>query len=120
MGHYCPQCLPHNRGFDSFYGYLTGAEDYYKKTFCIPLVPNQRPAACGYDFYSNTDRDPSANGTYSTFQFRDAANKGERENSILIPRYFAALGTVFRFLSKLDYRKNSIEQSIFTLRMKLT
>jgi len=36
------------------------------------LVPNQRPAACGYDFYNNTDRDPEANGTYSTYQFRDA------------------------------------------------
>ena len=96
LGHYCPQCLPQQRGFDSFYGYLTGmvaknkinfdyflseflptqivgAEDYYKKTFCIPLVPNQRPAACGYDFYSNTTRDPEANGTYSTYQFRDAS-----------------------------------------------
>ena len=74
MGHYCPQCLPQNRGFDSFYGYLTGAEDYYKKTFCIPIVPNVHPAACGYDFYQNTTRDYAANGTYSTYQFRDAAN----------------------------------------------
>jgi hypothetical protein len=68
LGHYCPQCLPNNRGFDTFRGYLTGAEDYYKKTFCIPLVPNQRPAACGFDFYDNEDRMPKANGTYSTYQ----------------------------------------------------
>jgi len=74
LGHYCPQCLPRNRGFDSFYGYLTGAEDYYKKTFCIPLVPNQRPPACGYDFYKNETGDPSANGTYSTFLYRDQVN----------------------------------------------
>ena len=54
LGHYCPQCLPKNRGFDTFYGYLTGAEDYYKKTFCIPLQPGG-PAACGYDFYNGTN-----------------------------------------------------------------
>ena len=107
MGHYCPQCLPHNRGFDSFYGYLTGAEDYYKKTFCIPLVPNQRPAACGYDFYNNTDRDPSANGTYSTFQFRDAANKEKRKKPDSYPEIKLRPATVFPFLSKLDYRRTS-------------
>ena len=85
LGHYCPQCLPQNRGFDTFYGYLTGAEDYYKKdshqflpligarnkplggtrlkhfdndqkTFCIRIEDDQ-PAKCGYDFYSNADRD---------------------------------------------------------------
>lgn len=75
LGHYCPQCLPNNRGFDTFRGYLTGAEDYYKKTFCIPLVPNQRPAACGFDFYDNEDRMPKANGTYSTYQFADASRE---------------------------------------------
>ena len=71
LGHYCPQCLPQQRGFDTFYGYLTGAEDYYKKTFCIPLQPGG-PAACGYDFYNATDVDHGANGTYSTYLYRDA------------------------------------------------
>ena len=37
-------------------------------------MPNVHPAACGYDFYQNTTRDYAANGTYSTYQFRDAAN----------------------------------------------
>jgi arylsulfatase A-like enzyme len=74
LGHYCPQCLPQNRGFDTFYGYLTGAEDYYKKTFCIRIEDDQ-PAKCGYDFYSNTDRDYKANGTYSTYQFRNATRE---------------------------------------------
>ena len=72
LGHYCPQCLPTNRGFDSFYGFLTGAEDYETKSFCIN-IENDGPEKCGYDFYKNTDRNPSANGTYSTYQFRDAA-----------------------------------------------
>ena len=72
LGHYCPQCLPTNRGFDSFYGFLTGAEDYETKSFCIN-IEDDGPDKCGYDFYKNTDRNPAANGTYSTYQFRDAA-----------------------------------------------
>ena len=71
LGHYCPQCLPISRGFDSFYGYLTGAEDYYYKDFCIPLESGGE-TVCGYDFYNGTKVDFGANGTYSTFLYRDA------------------------------------------------
>ena len=74
LGHYCPQCLPINRGFDSFYGYLTGAEDYDNKTFCINIL-DDGPQRCGYDFYNETEVDWSANGTYSTYQFSQEATR---------------------------------------------
>ena len=36
LGHYCPQCLPQKRGFDTFYGYLTGAEvSYHRNNLCL-------------------------------------------------------------------------------------
>ena len=81
LGHYCPQCLPTNRGFDTFYGFLTGAEDYETKSFCIN-IEDDGPDKCGYDFYKNTDRNPMANGTYSTYQFRDAAKAVIEENHL--------------------------------------
>ena len=81
LGHYCPQCLPTNRGFDTFYGFLTGAEDYETKSFCIN-IEDDGPDKCGYDFYKNTDRNPMANGTYSTYQFRDAAKAVIEKNHL--------------------------------------
>ena len=81
LGHYCPQCLPTNRGFDTFYGFLTGAEDYETKSFCINIA-DDGPEKCGYDFYKNRDRNPKANGTYSTYQFRDAAKAVIEENHL--------------------------------------
>ena len=74
LGHYCPQCLPQNRGFDTFYGFLTGAEGYMNKTWCIN-IQDDGPQRCGFDFYDQYQSTRSANGTYSTFQFRDAVNR---------------------------------------------
>jgi len=33
LGFAANECLPTRRGFDSFYGYLNGAQSYYNRTF---------------------------------------------------------------------------------------
>ncbi len=47
--------LPTRRGFQSFYGFFLGGEDYYTH------VTDRM-----YDFFANEELDYSANGTYST------------------------------------------------------
>jgi len=74
LGHYCPQCMPTSRGFDSFYGYLTGAENYDNKTFCIN-IENDGPQRCGYDFRRGDEVEWAGRGTYSTYQFGAEAEK---------------------------------------------
>ncbi|XP_060083290.1 arylsulfatase B-like isoform X1 [Ylistrum balloti] len=60
------QCTPTYRGFDSFYGYYTGREDYYRKN-------NSHDKLLGFDFRKNMETDEEAIGTYSTFQYTTRA-----------------------------------------------
>ncbi|ELU00682.1 hypothetical protein CAPTEDRAFT_125641 [Capitella teleta] len=50
------ECLPTERGFDSFYGLLLGGGGYWNHTYTL---------FGAYDWFNNKDLDLSANGTHS-------------------------------------------------------
>lgn len=59
-GHSHEYMLPFNRGFDSYYGYLQGAEDHYSRIQC------QAKEWCGVDFCTEKGPTNSTWGTYGT------------------------------------------------------
>ncbi|XP_005093145.1 arylsulfatase B [Aplysia californica] len=85
LGLYKKEHTPLHRGFDSFYGYWTGGEDYYKYYVCdrfhnrtirdlsasgflLPgQINNQQDVEwCGYDLRDGNEPVTTMNGTYST------------------------------------------------------
>lgn len=68
LGHYQSKYLPHKRGFDEFYGYLSDQLWYYN---------HKSPHACDgsncyYDMQRNGAVAEDSIGVYSTFLFVDA------------------------------------------------
>ena len=63
--------LPTRRGFDTFYGFYLGAQDYYDHT----RVPDKGDQTPGYDFRDQELVDYSANGKYSPILVAERAAK---------------------------------------------
>lgn len=70
LGDYEKEFLPQFRGFNSYFGYLNGAEDYYAHSFC-----NEKISACGVDMHDTYGPLNSTWGEYSAFTFTDRAKR---------------------------------------------
>ena len=80
LGHYKKSLWPTNRGFDSFYGYLLGCEDYYNRMTCFGNWGKKEifnPGPCGLDFRENERKaalDFDQIGKYSSEVFEKKAS----------------------------------------------
>ncbi|KAL4218609.1 hypothetical protein ACF0H5_021199 [Mactra antiquata] len=106
VGFYKDDYLPTSRGFDSYFGYLTGSEDYYTHYRCYDKM-------CGTDLRDNTVPADLYNGTYSTHLFADKVidivDKHDAEKPLFVYLPFQAVHAPLQVPQKYIDRYSNIK-----------